>query len=213
MGIKHLFIITSVIHFNTGKLSYSGTRSVFSPEERIEQTIATITSVKRYMPDAYILLLEMGNNGSLPKKLTDLVSEYRYIGADPLVHLACNSAHKGLGEAVGLLKGTKTLPRANMYLKMSGRYALTPAFDPDIWHGKGFLAHIRDTAFSTRLYGISANAIPFWRRTLFLSLPFLLLGKGIEQILLRLLPKKMITHISVLGISGAIAPNGEMIEE
>ena len=213
MSLQHLVIITSVIHFKPSKLSYAATRSVFSPEERITQTMATITSIKKYMPEAYILLLEMGTQNALPKQLIEQTSEYRYIGNDPIVRIACDSTHKGLGEAVGLLKGTKKLPQARMYLKISGRYTLTPTFDPALWDKKGVIARIHDNAFSTRLYGVSADAVPAWRHALRASLPWLFLGIGIEQMLLRTIPKKIITRISVLGIEGTIAPNGTSIEE
>ncbi len=63
------FIITSVIDYPKYKLSYTGTRSAFSIEERLEQTKKTIMSVQQYAPQSLITLVELG--------LTDYTNEFR----------------------------------------------------------------------------------------------------------------------------------------
>jgi hypothetical protein len=47
--IKHLFIVTSAVNSKFG---------VFTPEQRLEQTLGTITSVRNKIPDAQIVVME-----------------------------------------------------------------------------------------------------------------------------------------------------------
>ena len=56
--MNDLVLITSVI--NTGKVgwSYTQTRSSYSPEERYNQSLQTIDSIRKYLPGAKIVFLE-----------------------------------------------------------------------------------------------------------------------------------------------------------
>jgi glycosyltransferase involved in cell wall biosynthesis len=56
--MKNLFIITSVINTPNKPLSYISTRSVYSREERFNQTQITIISIRKYIPDCFIFLVE-----------------------------------------------------------------------------------------------------------------------------------------------------------
>jgi len=51
MTIKHAFMVTSAINTKFG---------VYNNEQRLSQTLGTIASIKRYIPDAKIILVEMG---------------------------------------------------------------------------------------------------------------------------------------------------------
>lgn len=59
-AIKVLFIITSVISIVDRKLNYSKTRSIYSQEERIQQTKHTVASIRKVSPGATIWLVEGG---------------------------------------------------------------------------------------------------------------------------------------------------------
>ena len=43
---KHIFIVTSCINFDISPLAYHYTRSTFTPEERVDQTIITIQKIR-----------------------------------------------------------------------------------------------------------------------------------------------------------------------
>jgi len=209
-----VWIVISVIHFARRSLSFSQVRSQFSPEVRAEQTRGTIASIKTHMPDAKIVLVEMGTRRDLPADLTSSVFRYLYLGDKVLVRKCCDSRHRGLGEAVGLLVASRLLPRADYYFKISGRYFLSDRFDRQKWRTP-FAFHMRrfDSSVSTRLYGFPASLLGAWRQALLLSVPFLLLGKGIEQMLPRFIPSTAICYMPILGVSGWIAPNGAAIDE
>lgn len=53
-----LFIIPSTIQAKEGKFTYSNTRSVFSTEERLRQTIFTVNSIQNAYPNSHVVLLD-----------------------------------------------------------------------------------------------------------------------------------------------------------
>lgn len=209
------FIITSVIHYAEKKLSYSNTRSIFSPEERALQTIKTIRSIKKYIPKAKIILVELGIKPTLPRSLDQLVDKYIYLGNNFLVRKACDGKYKGLGEAVGLLVAHKYFNQNNgFYFKISGRYYLNNDF---VLHKWGNLNQItllqKRNIMSTRLYGFPSEELESWKKALYFSIPYLLTGKSIEYALFKFLSKKNIHNLDILGVQGDCAPSGELIKE
>jgi hypothetical protein len=56
--MKYLVLITSVINIPNRPLSYTNTRSIYTKEERLEQTKKTIYSVQKKIPDALIFIVE-----------------------------------------------------------------------------------------------------------------------------------------------------------
>ena len=72
----YIFLITSTIRFSENPLSYSHSRSVFSAEERLEQTLHSIKSIRTNIPDAIIILLE--NSNLFPK--SHVFSKIKQIG-------------------------------------------------------------------------------------------------------------------------------------
>ena len=56
--MNNLVLITSVINTPDKPLSYSKVRSVFTREERYEQTKKTIQSIKENIPDYKIMIVE-----------------------------------------------------------------------------------------------------------------------------------------------------------
>ncbi len=212
--MKPLFIITSVIHFTNKPLSYSNVRSVFTSEQRIEQTLKTIHSIKKYVPNAQIILIEAGDvDVPLFEKHVDI---YKFLGSKFLVRSAVKSKFKGLGEAVILLSLNKLLQKLDYdYLfKISGRYFLNENFSLNYYHEKFyFLRSLDKKSVSTRLYWFPKTFLNLYMRTIFLTIPFLILGKSIEFCLLLLFPNTKIHLVDTLGVSGYIAPTGEFISE
>ena len=126
------FIITSVINFPKKKLSYSTVRSMYSPKEREQQTLQTINSIRKKVPGATIVLVEMGLKRNIDTALINAADQFIYVGSNWLVKWSCNSMHKGLGEAMGLLIASSRIKTgAVLYFKISGRYLLNNEFKLD----------------------------------------------------------------------------------
>jgi hypothetical protein len=144
----NLVLITSVINvssepypsapyfynFNTDS-TLPPTRSIYSINERVEQTLNTINSIKTHIPESYIVLLEGSKcSEALQQLFKNNTDEYYDSSQFENVYTAVNSINKGLGEIQLLLsylqsnsykllrKITKTIT------KISGRYVLLDSF-------------------------------------------------------------------------------------
>lgn len=117
--------------------------SVYSPEERVEQTLKTVESVRKYIPDAFICMTDCGIpgiEGELKNKLVDAVDKFIDLSKDPNVNwIAANVSHqdtvKNLTELVVVSKFFKLAKKHKWFdgydrvFKVSGRYWLTDRFD------------------------------------------------------------------------------------
>ena len=208
------FIITSVINFSKKKLSYSKVRSVYSPEEREQQTLQTINSIREKVPGASIVLVEMGLRKNIDSAVINAADRFIYVGNNWLVKWSCSSNHKGLGEAMGLLIASSRIKTgAVLYFKISGRYLLNNEFKLDGWDNRHYCFKKYGNNISTRLYSFGPSVFLHWKKVLCKSIPSLYKGYSIEEIMPRFIPAGSITEIPVLGVSGFIAPNAESISE
>jgi len=227
---KLVFFIPSVTYFKDAPFCYmyrgrpvDAPRSVFSPEERAAHTLKTIKSIRRYVPEAKIALVEVGRKYQLPFSLNDLVDKYIYLGKNPLVRLACDSKYKGLGEAVCLIAARKHLKNlADFYFNMGSRRYLNNNFNLDDWKDHdGFIikndGRRKDVNFphsmSTNLYGFSNKFFPKWQYALWRCIPSLLIPRAIEKVLPRHLPQDSVKIIDKLGVAGNFGSTGVYLEE
>ena len=120
--MKDCIIITSVVQTTNKPLNYSQTRSLYSYQQRFEQTLETIESVRKYMPDVHILLVECSPPSEWMDQLKEKVDQFINLEFHDLVN---NSLEKGLGEKSLLLTALSNLKEeyANIY-KITGRYVL-----------------------------------------------------------------------------------------
>uniref|UniRef100_A0A6C0JHV5 Glycosyl transferase family 1 domain-containing protein n=1 Tax=viral metagenome TaxID=1070528 RepID=A0A6C0JHV5_9ZZZZ len=68
---KNVILITSKIYVSTTQFSYSKTRSVYSFEERFKQTLKTIASLKKKIPDYFIVLFDNSTFTKEEKNILD----------------------------------------------------------------------------------------------------------------------------------------------
>jgi hypothetical protein len=211
--MKNVFIITSIIYFKDNKLSYSKSRSIYSPFERTEQTISTINSIKNKDSEAKIILLESGLKEKIDPRLISSVDEYIYLGKIKIVRWLVDSKYKGAGEAIMLIMmKSKIIKTAQFIFKISGRYVLNNNFNIDLWK-KNFTCKIYRNSISTRLYGFPSTHKTNWIWVLIKSLPLLLAGNSIEDAMFRFSNKNILNDIKILGIEGHVAPDGQTINE
>lgn len=129
----NVVLITSIINTPNTPLSYSNIRSVFTRNERFEQTKKTIQSIKKYIANSIIILVECTS-------FTNDESEYLQKECDFILNLWENkSIHphifgtsKSLGEGTMTIEALKYINNLNIdfeYLyKISGRYWLNEHF-------------------------------------------------------------------------------------
>jgi len=120
--MKDCVIITSVIETTNKPLNYSEIRSIYSHQQRFEQTLETIESLRKYMPDVHILLIECSPPSEWMEQIKAKVDQFINLEFHELVN---NSLEKGLGEKTLLLGALSNLTETydNIY-KITGRYVL-----------------------------------------------------------------------------------------
>lgn len=213
---SHCFFITSVIYPIPNKVvSYGGVRSGFSPEDRAAQTRQTIESIRRYVPDARVILIEAGHEEVLPASVENLADQYIYVGKNRLVRWACDSKIKSLGEVMMILAATKKFKFVSeYYFKMSGRYYLNENFTLSDWHQAGIMFYpIRPDYYSTRLYGFSREYYGVWKKMLWLGLPFNAIDYAIENTVSKTVSAADLRTLTKLGVAGLSGSTREVIEE
>lgn len=129
-----LFVITSVIHTGNAPWSYISTRSIFSPDERFQQTLETIRSIRMYCPGAKILLVEASVLSLEQTSQFESQCDY-YVNVNSVLETrqyCLSSGKKGLGDAWLFLQGLEFIQKSSLapraIFKISGRYRLNEAF-------------------------------------------------------------------------------------
>lgn len=130
--INDIVLITSVINTGNQPWSYTPNRSVYSPQERYEQTLQTIQSVKEHLPDAKIFLVECSDISSF--EIKDKVDYFLNLYENPEVRSACLETNKkGFGEAVQTKAALEYILEMQIlfhrFFKISGRYFLNENFN------------------------------------------------------------------------------------
>lgn len=130
---EDLILITSVIKPPNLPLSYTSKRSIFTSEERFEQTKKTIESIKEKIPHAKILIVECSY-------LTIDELDYFTKNCDYFLNLynddhlrnCVHSCSKSLGEGKMTISALQYLIENNIkydnFFKISGRYYLSGNF-------------------------------------------------------------------------------------
>lgn len=130
----NLVLITSVICTTNMPLSYTNNRSVYSHEERFEQTKKTIETIKEKIPNSKIFIVECSElnveqNDYLIKKCDYFLNLY----TNELIRDCTRSVSKSLGEGTMTLVALKYIIDNNIafdsLIKISGRYWLSNKFD------------------------------------------------------------------------------------
>ena len=142
--MSNLVLITSVINTPNKPLSYSKVRSVFTREERYEQTKKTIQSIKEKIPDCKLMIVECTD-------FTEEEKDYFEKECDHVLNLwERKELHPkifGIGKALG--EGTMTIKALEYIIenkfnydnlfKICGRYWLNNDFDYNIYNNNNLV--------------------------------------------------------------------------
>lgn len=218
----NLVLITSVIYTHSSNLSY-GVRSVLTPQQRFDQTLGTITSIKKYVPRPYIIVIE-GSNISEKEQ-----NAMKKAGCDEIINCAdelaefINGPHKSIAEIKMLLFGLKDIDpsKYSTISKISGRYYLTNNFKWNRYPLNSPLYQCEtDSRCNTRYYRIPAEYFWIYKKTLEEALADAGVAGGRTDIegynIFRNFPngvKLMKDKDPLLGVRGYIAPFGTEVED
>ena len=186
-----IFIVTSVVNVKN--------LSVYTPEERYSQTKITIQSIKRFVPNAKIIVLETSKNISF-----DDVTMMYFEPPDGFYY------NKSVGEAsyLKMFLSSTNFPPDTFFFKISGRYFLNEKFKLELFDKNEINA--REVIQSngkccvTSLFGFPSSKIELIME----RLNNVIMYGYIEHNLLKGIS---FNNISFLGISGYISPTGLFI--
>ena len=130
---KDVILITSKIIVSNNVLSYTNNRSIYTTDERFNQTIKTIESIKKYLPNAYIILFD--NSKIDINKINILNSSVNLfinlIDNSELEYYTNEFPNKGYGELMQTKYALKYIKNLNIkqFFKISGRYLINNTFN------------------------------------------------------------------------------------
>lgn len=219
----NLVFITSVIHTHHSNLSY-GVRSKYSPQQRYEQTLNTIDSIRKHVPNPYIVLIEGSHLTELEQFGFELAGVNKIINCADELAQYINGPHKSVAEINMLLFALQkiNLNKFNTLSKISGRYYLTANFN---WYRSG-----NDKAFfqcetppstkcNTRYYRIPSKYYKDYKQTLQDALKDPSVIDGTTDIETYNIfqnfkdAEKVIEGETIMGVKGYIAPWGCEVED
>ena len=136
--IKHLFVVTSAINSRFG---------VYKPEQRLQQTIETINSIRARVPDAGIAIMEctgVSPTAEQEQVLRENCDYFLDYTTSPDVQAIYSSTDNWdvvkngteilvFGRALEVLKNNNIVQEYDRVHKMSGRYLLNNEFDVDLY--------------------------------------------------------------------------------
>jgi hypothetical protein len=131
---KNVVIISSKIIVSSNAFSYSDTRSIYTTKERYEQTLNTIKSIKKYIPNFYIIFID---NSILPELYCETIKNEVDVFINDTTNKQMNyytniGKYKAYGEISQLYNVLPILKKLNIKVnnifKISGRYIINDKF-------------------------------------------------------------------------------------
>jgi len=215
----YVFLITSTINTSPRHLgaNTSLVRSVYSPDQRFNQTLKTIESIRQRVPDARVLLLENSKLLAYQQSVLESVCDQLILLSEDNVAVGLRDGpNKGAAEAYLLMNAQLLLKDCDFKIlfKLSGRYVLSERFDRDRFPLDRFGFLKRDGVVSTRLYSVPVNLRNHYERQLSASFLATRFGVSIEDVISRGLKANQIKFLDPIGVSGPLAvDSGVFIDE
>lgn len=221
-----IVLITSIINISSHPLSYTPIRSVFSIDQRFQQTKNTIESIRKQLPDYKIMYVECSDltiqqikffkeNVDIFLNMFNEPKREEYIAK-------INSPSKSLGEGTitkfaieYLLKNEKF----ESFVKISGRYWINDKFDKNTFLSNSIVVNpnIQDKKnICTSLYKLSYETTKLWYEYLLKSDNKFNICEGYEiifgEFINSISHKYNISYVPTIGVSGFISVDGKYME-
>jgi hypothetical protein len=192
---NYLFVITSVVNVKC--------RSIYNSEERYNQTLFTIETIKKHVTNANIVVVELSKD-----IVFDDVTMFYITDLPDVIYY-----DKTLGESLIL----KTFFNSDFFrsidtdyiFKISGRYYLNDLFNMSNFNLNEFNSNktrINEECYSTCFFGIPPSKI----NILLNNLDFIISNPYNGDIEHRIFRNTYVNNVN-MGVSGNIAPTGQLI--
>ena len=217
--LSNLVLITSIVCTPNTPLSYIDTRSIYSHEERFEQTKKTIQTVKEKIPNAKIFIVECSN-------LTQEQNEYFTQNSDYFLNLYKNeniknniyNASKSLGEGTMTYCALENILHNNIYfnnlIKISGRYWLSENFNYENFNNDNIIIKYingDETNVFTALYKLPKDTVLNFKLFLKKNFDKMYQCIGYENLfgLFIKSENKNIQNINLIGLAGFVSVSND----
>lgn len=219
--MKNLILITSIIKPPNTPLSYINTRSVFSSDERFEQTKKTIKTIREKIPNSIILIVECSE---LSKEQYD----YFYNNCDYVLNLIKNrnavnniySISKSLGEGTMTIEAINYINQHNIefdnLFKITGRYWLSNNFNYNNFDNTEIIIHYINNDVNnccTSLYKLHKKNIDNFHNFLVSNINLMINCIGYEVLFANFLKcNNKVINLNKIGVNGYISVSNDYID-
>lgn len=133
---KNIVLVTSKIKVTNNPFSYVKKRSFYSVQERMTQTINTIRSIRKYIPDSYIVLIDNSILNHFESRLLETLTDTFINITNDLVlnYFTDIFEYKAFGEISQQITFLSLFLKEDLsciqnFFKITGRYELNTHFD------------------------------------------------------------------------------------
>lgn len=217
--IKNIIMISSLIKTTEEPLTYAKTRSVYTHQERFDQTLKTIKSVKNKIPESIICIVDCSpfteeEVNTLYKLCNYFINLY---DNNEYREIMRNGRSKSLAEAMQTFHLINFLKNNNIkyknFFKISGRYELNDMFNYSLFDNNVNIGRIQPhmesyclTSFYKINYETSHNLCEFIKNNIY----SLQIGIPYEEFFKVFMSLNNARYLDVpLGIDEYISVNGE----
>jgi hypothetical protein len=210
----NLCVITSLINISNLPLSYTNKRSIFNANQRLEQTLKSINTVREKITNCEIVLLEGSKlSDEFEEILISLVDYYVNYSNDEDICKNVDGIYKGAGECKILNKFMNEFDLSNYdnLFKLSGRYYINQNFNIELFICQKNVFGGYERVISTRLFKIYKTHFEEFKIALEKTYPIMLKGESIEYVLHKYISNKK--YIKILGVEGNVAVDNTKVNE
>jgi hypothetical protein len=214
--MKNLVLITSVINTPNTPLSYISNRSIYTKDQRFEQTKKTILSIKDKIPDAEVFIVECSDLNEFEETFFKQNSNY-FLNLHCFEHIRNHvyGISKSLGEGTMTYHALEYIHKNNInydnLIKISGRYLLSDNFDLNNFVNESIVIKYIDgngENVFTALYKLPHKIVESFR--LFLHDNFKLMFQciGYERLFAKFIQTIKCTdikYVPVMGLEGPVS--------
>lgn len=130
--MKDCVIVTSIVEITNAPVDWATVRSIYTHQQRFEQTLETIESIRTHLPNTDIILAECSPDSEYMRELEKRVDVFINTYPNDMIR---NGYRKSVCEAQLMLYvfDRVDLTAYKNIFKMTGRYKLTEKFNKDLW--------------------------------------------------------------------------------
>lgn len=212
--LNNIMLITSVMNVPNIPLSYSQVRSVFSREERFDQTKKTILSIKDKLPHCKIMIVECTDLNDIERSFFDDNCDYVLnIWDKKYLHKDIFGTSKSLGEGTMTIAALEYIESQNIeydyFYKISGRYWLNENFLLNEINNNVFKRiNKNENNILTALYKMDKETQKMWLSYLKNNIEKMRMNVGYEILMGGFVKNKNKIIVDTIGLSGYVTVCG-----